>query len=222
MQGAPTGYGLTRRMFVRAAAVAATSPAARAMPAPQTNALAFQVMRHGTVIGTHAVWFETAGKTLAAHLDCKLRISFGPITVFRYHHKGLERWENGRFAALDTTTDNNGTALSLSARRTPAGIEIRSGGITRVAPAGALPLTHWNQACMSAPLFNPQDGTLLEETAQFQGQDRVMLADGQTVAARHYAMRGAAPIEDWYDAAQTWTALRAHVKDGSVLEYRRT
>jgi hypothetical protein len=225
MQRAPIGHSLPRRIFVRGAATAAMAaylPAARAMSSPRANGLAFQVLRHGSVIGTHTVQFESVGTTLLAHIDCALRIGFGPIALFRYHHQAIERWENGRFAALDTATDNNGTTLSVTARRTPTGIEIRSGDTTRMAPAGALPLTHWNQACMSAPLFNPQDGKLLQETAHFQGQDRVMLADGRIIAAQHYAMRGVAPIEDWYDTTQTWTALRAHVKDGSVLEYRRT
>jgi hypothetical protein len=220
-----TGQTLPRRIFVRGAATAAMAaylPAARAVSSPRPTGLAFAVMRHDSAIGTHTVRFENRGTTLLAHIDCTLRIAFGPITLFRYHHHGVERWENGQFTALDTTTDNNGTPFSVNARRTPAGIEIRAGGTTRIAPPGALPLTHWNEACMSATLFNPQDGTPLKETAQFQGHDEVLLADGRRVAAAHYAMQGAAPIEDWYDTARTWTALRAHVKDGSVLEYRRT
>jgi hypothetical protein len=32
---------------------------------------------------------------------------------------------------------------------------------------------------------------------------------------------GESQIDDWYDSAGEWVALRGKVKDGSVLEYRR-
>ncbi len=184
--------------------------------------IAFDVVREGSVIGTHQVVLERSGSTMRANIDCKLRVGFGPITFFRYRHHGVEVWEYGVFQSLDTTTDNNGEKLAVSARRVQAGVEIRTpGAAPRLAPASTLPLTHWNLACMSAPLFNPQDGTLIHETATCAGPDRVTLADGRDIAATRYDLKGAAPIDDWYDTGGTWTALRAQVKDGSVLQYRR-
>ncbi len=194
----------------------------RALAAPVPSRVAFEVVRHGSVIGSHEVRFETSGSRLLAHIDCHMRVGFGPITFFRYRHQGVEQWEDGVFQRLDTQTDNNGEALSVSARRTAAGVDIRTkDGAARLAPPTALPLTHWNLACMSAPLFNPQDGTLLTEIASFAGHDTVALANGSQVPASRYALKGAAPIDDWYEADRTWTALRAQVKDGSILTYKR-
>ncbi len=212
--------GLGRRALLRAAAAGALAPCMA--QASDVDHLAFEVRRHGSLIGRHEVRFERDGALLSAHIDCSLRVVFGPITVFRYRHQGIERWRNGRFVSLETWSDNNGEAFSVAARHVGDSIEIRtaSGRIMR-APAAALPLTHWNLACMNAPLFNPQDGQMLNEQARFEGRDKVALADGREVTAMRYAMSGAAPIEDWYDATQSWAALRARVKDGSVLEYRR-
>jgi hypothetical protein len=187
-----------------------------------SSRIAFEVVRHGSVIGTHGVRFESSGNRLLAHIDVQMRVGFGPITFFRYRHQGVEQWEDGVFLSLETQTDNNGEALSVSARRTADGVEIRTkGGALSLAPAAALPLTHWNVACMRAPLFNPQDGVLLTETASFAGHDTVALANGSQVPATRYALAGAAPIDDWYEADRTWTALRAQVQDGSILTYRR-
>jgi hypothetical protein len=195
----------------------------RAFALPACERVAFQVKRHGSIIGTHEVVFEQAGSTLRAKIDCKLRVKFGPITLFRYHHKAIEQWQDGKFVSLETETDNDGTGLGVTARVTAAGVAISTrDGKSCLAPPNALPLTHWNVACMATPLFNPQDGTILPVSAACEGHDTVTLANGTTVPATRYALKGEAPIDDWYDGTRTWTALRAQVADGSTLDYQRT
>ncbi len=214
---------LTRRAAMLGAF--AIVPMLRPLPAfgvAGPDRVTFEVVREGSVIGSHELVFERSGTMLRAHIDCRLRIGFGPITLFRYRHQGVEIWQDGVFQSLETSTDHNGRALAVTARRTPRGIDIRTAdGARLLAPAGALPLTHWNLACMRADLFNPQDGTLIAETATCAGPDRVALADGRDIAATRYDLKGAAPISDWYDGGGVWTGLRAKVKDGSVLHYRR-
>ncbi len=221
-------YAMSRRVLVLgslAMVPAFRLSAASAKESPDLTMpgqVAFEVIRHGSVIGTHAVRFEVKGRRLLAHIDVNMRVGFGPITFFRYRHQGVEEWEDGVFQSLETRTDNNGEALSVSAKRIDGGVEIHTrDSAPKLAPAGALPLTHWNLACMSAPLFNPQDGMTLTETASFVGHDTVALANGSEVPATRYALKGAAPIDDWYEADRTWTALRAQVKDGSIVTYRR-
>jgi hypothetical protein len=202
---------------------AATMQSERGFALPTADRVAFQVRRHGSIIGMHEVVFERAGGTLRAKIDCRLRVKFGPITLFRYHHLGVEQWQDGKFVSLETETDNDGTSLGLTARATAAGVAISTrDGTSFLAPPNALPLTHWNVACMNATLFNPQDGRILPERAACEGHDTVTLADGRAVAATRYALKGEAPIDDWYDGTRTWTALRAQVKDGSTLDYQRT
>ena len=47
------------------------------------------------------------------------------------------------------------------------------------------------------------------------------LADGRTVEAQVWALRGEADIDNWYDRAGVWTGLKGRLPDGSTLEYRR-
>ncbi len=216
---------LPRRAILRtglAAVCAGIASPALAGTASKVEELSFEVLRRGSVIGHHIVRIERAGSRVTAHIDVHIRVGFGPFTFFRYQHQGVEQWRDGQFAALDTTTNDNGKPLCLSARRRADGIEVRNqtGARTRLA-ADALPLTHWNMACMHTPLFNPQNGKMLDAQARLQGSGSVPLANGQLVAATCYAINGTAPIDDWYDHTRTWTALRARVKDGSDLLYRR-
>ncbi len=194
----------------------------RANPVPPVKALRFLVTRDGSEIGSHAVSFEQAADDLIVHIDVHMRVGLGPFTFFHYHHQGEERWRGGQFVSLQTQTDDNGDPLSVHARREGDRVRIDATGLApQDLPGTALPLTHWNVACMHEQLFNPQDGTVLQEMSVARGSEMVALGNGSKVQATRYALAGKAPIDDWYDDTQVWTALRAKVKDGSTLIYTR-
>jgi hypothetical protein len=189
---------------------------------PQCNSLVFDVSRNGSKIGTHRLDFSRSGDALTVRIDAEFRVGFGPITLFRYRHQGVERWDGGTFTSLDTATNENGRLFEVHAKRVTAGIEIRATDRPdQLAPAASLPLTHWALAAMKTPLFNPQTGKMLTETAQLRGTGTVALADGKPIAVTGYKLAGEAPIEDWYDSRGVWAALDATGSDGSSITYRR-
>jgi hypothetical protein len=220
MSGAAFDVG--RREVILGALTGAVLPPvlARASSARPSTGVAFDVVRKGSVIGQHLVSFERRGNLLLAKIDVRMRIGFGPITLFRYSHEGTEVWDSGRFSSIETRTDNNGEALSVSARRVGDFVEVRTGGVARKLPPGTCPLTHWNVTCMGAPTFNPQDGKTVEVMAQRVGADAVDLENGTRIPATRWHFGGHVRIDDWYAADGTWTALEATVADGSVLRYR--
>jgi len=164
---------LTRRALggsLAAASLIGLCPArAKSLIVPDQQ-LRFTVLRNGCEIGRHELRFDTVGDELAVHIEARMRVSFGPITFFRYHHQGVERWKNGQFISLQTHTDNNGEALAVNARRVADKIEVAATNLApQILPGDALPLTHWNIAGMSRPLFNPQDGKALRDMSRRAG-----------------------------------------------------
>jgi hypothetical protein len=213
---------IARRALLAAPLALAAARARAGTGEPVSGRLGFSVVRKGSEIGTHALTFRRAGAVLEVQIDVRMAIGIGPITLFRYRHTGVETYREDRFAELATTTDNDGEALHVTARREAAGVVVDSSKLGRqTLPAAALPLTHWNIANMAAPLFNPQDGKPMDLTVAPRGTTRVALASGAEVSASEFALTGEATLEDWYDTSDVWTALRATLKDGSVLEYRR-
>jgi hypothetical protein len=219
---------LTRRFLVTAGAAAclvarkracaSLRPAELALPAD----LSFDVSRNGSKIGTHTLHFERTANTIRVHIAADFHIGIGFITLFRYRHRALEEWQDGHFSALDSNTDSNGNQYSVEARRTEQGVSIRATHLAdTLAPANALPLTHWSQAAMQAPLFNPQNGELLHETARPAGVGTVQLASGKPIPATRYTLAGKLPMADWYDTGGLWAALDATAQDGSAITYRR-
>jgi hypothetical protein len=209
------------RRTLLAAGLLALAPAHALAAAPRSGKLSFVVSRNGVTVGEHNMSFSGDAASPRVVTEVDLLVKLGPVPVFRYRHTAEERWTDGRFASLETRTDANGRARRVLAQRTGAGvlIETERGKIT--APADAAPLTHWNTAAFGDRLFNPQEGKLLSISANRGGQELVKAANGAAVRATRWSLRGEAEIDNWYDAAGAWAALRGKLPDGSTMEYRR-
>lgn len=209
------------RRTLLAAGLLALAPAHGLAAAPRGGKLSFVVSRNGVTIGEHHMSFsgEAASPRVVTEVD--LLVKLGPVPVFRYRHTAEERWTAGRFASLETRTDANGRSRRVLAQRSGAGVLIETDRGKITAPADAAPLTHWNTAAFGDRLFNPQEGKLLRISAKRGDQEIVMAANGATVRATRWSLRGEAEIDNWYDAAGAWAALRGKLPDGSTMEYRR-
>lgn len=208
-----------RRLLAAGALLAAPSPLIAAPP--PSRRLVFTVLRNGERIGEHRMSFsgDAASPTVSTEVD--MAVKLGSVTVYRYRHTAREVWADGRFESLESVTDATAGDRKVSARRTASGVLIRTGRREVLAPAGTSPLTHWNSKVLTGRLFNPQEGDLVRITAAPKGVRPVMLADGRSIEAQVWSLRGEAEIDNWYDKAGVWTGLKGRLKDGSVIEYRR-
>jgi hypothetical protein len=193
-----------RELIVRAAGLAMVPGAAFALP----SRLAFQVFRNGTKVGEHRIAFtgDDAGRTVTT--DVTMTVKLGPVPVFKYTHKAVERWAGGKWLSVDTTTNSNGKVQKVAARAMTGYVQIDGPAGSVRGPADAVPLSHWNQASFGRPLFNQQEGKMLKVRCS-------------QVAPGHWAIRGEAEIDDFYDAKGDWMALKGKLEDGSMMEYRR-
>ncbi|MFM8939354.1 MAG: DUF6134 family protein, partial [Phenylobacterium sp.] len=158
----------TRRFLLAAGAlVAAPSPLFAA--SPSNRRLAFTVLRNGERVGEHRMAFsgDSDSPTISTEIDMAVRL--GSVVVYRYRHTAREIWADGRFESLESVTDATAGDRKVSARRTPAGVLIRTGRREVTAPAGTAPLTHWNPKVFGGRLFNPQEGDLVRITAAPRG-----------------------------------------------------
>jgi hypothetical protein len=189
--------------------------------APANKRIAFDVWRNGQMIGTHAVEFEGDDADLKVLTTVSFLVKFGPIPVFRYNFQSHETWRDGKFSALESQAQTNGRQDQVHAVSDDGEVTIRTArGQTRKAPAGALPLSHWNLQALRNPLFNPQTGAMLKETVAHESGESLRLPDGRSIRSTKVVMTGDTDITDWYDESGVWVALRGRLKDGSYLDYR--
>jgi hypothetical protein len=203
-----SAHGVCRRSLLALGALLVTPLRVQAGSAGPRR-LAFTVRRNGTQVGEHIVTFEGEPGAPVVTSEVAMTVRLGPVPIFRYRHHAVERWAFGAFMGIETTTLTNGRAQHVTARPGDGGVILESEKGRVLAPADAAPLTHWNAAALTRPLFNPQEGQMLKVRANRLGPE-------------HWAIRGEAEIDDFYDDQGAWSGLRARLKDGSMMTYQRT
>ncbi|HLZ73705.1 DUF6134 family protein [Phenylobacterium sp.] len=197
---------LSRRAMLAGGLILPLAPRL-ALAAPRN--LTFAVFRNGAKIGEHHVAFAGDEANLTATTDAVMTVKIGPVPVFKYHHHALEKHAGGVFASLETSTTTNGKDEKVMAERAGGAIHVDCNYGKATFSADTNPMNHWNEQIFSgAPLFNPQTGKIL----------KVKVAK---VSPDHVTIRGETEIDDFYDAAGTWTSLTGKLDDGSKVEYRR-
>ena len=193
-----------RELIMGGAGLALIPGAALALP----NRLAFQVFRNGTKVGEHVVAFTGDDAARTATTNVAMTVKIGPVPVYKYKHLAIEKWVDGKWVSAEATTNDNGKMKKVTAKAMGTYVAINGPAGAVRGPADVLPFSHWNQGNFGKPLFNQQEGKLLKVRCT-------------QVGAGHWQIRGETEIDDFYDSAGNWTALKGKLDDGSTMEYRR-
>jgi hypothetical protein len=171
---------------------------------PSSGELAFDVMREGSDIGDHRYTFRDDGDALSVQVetDVAVKLPLIGVTVFRFEHDSQETWRDGRLAALQSRTNDDGEAHQVD-----------------LANAEGFPASLWNDAILEqTELLNTVDGRSMATSVVNIGQESVR-AKGQTVPAHHYRLLGDLERDLWYDASGMLVKVAFTADDGSHIEY---
>lgn len=188
---------------------------------PPGNRIAFSVTRNDSPIGTHAIDFARDGGDVRVSIAIDFAVRFLGITAFRYTHRNTELWRGDRLLSIASTTDNNGTPLSVKAQANGSGIAVEgTEGGTYLAPIEAISTSYWHGAFLRGQKIDTQGGKLLKTTLQRVGDETITVAGRPTQATR-WRIDGDLSLDIWYDAAGTWSGLR-FLNSGAAIVYTRT
>ena len=192
-----------------------------ALPVPPSGRLGFDVWRGSRQLGTHDLVFHPSPDGLVVDVSVDIAFRIGPITLYHYTHHAHERWAGGDVVEISTQTNDNGTRYRIEGHRDSRGLVIEPGGQPAyVAPADALPATHWNHRELDGPWINTQNGELLRPHVTPAGMCMVETAAAKPLRVRRYALSGPVQLNLWYDEAQAWAGL-SFIKGGAEVRYAR-
>ena len=169
-----------RRAVLAGGLLLAAMPARAAVP--PFIPLAFRVRRNGSIIGSHTVNFVEAGARLTVNTTLNISVRFAGLVLYHYALHATEDWRDGVLQAVRAETDDDGSKLFLRATRQDGRLAVEGSAARYLAPVGAIPASHWNQAELLAPMINLQDGELLDFTVTRRG-------------SAHFALTGPAQME---------------------------
>lgn len=220
--------GMTWRSTVRSTAVALACGAA-ASTGQTAEAVAakgnwtFQALLDGAPIGQHS--FSLASHdaqqemTIAASFDVKLL----GITVYRYRHHNVERWDGDCLSAMNADTDDDGSKLTVEARKEAGGLLVTSKPPALTLAGCVMSFAYWNPAMLrQTQLLNAQTGRYDKVHIESLGNETIE-AQGRSIVAARYRITGTEqPIDLWYTPAGDWVGLASTVSGGKrKLTYRR-
>lgn len=165
-------------------------------------------------IGSHHVTIRPAdgGDATVVVVEIKMKVAIGPITMFRFRHRGEEEWRSGSgLWRLATHTEEHGAVYDVQGRQTPAGVEITGPSGPCLAPPDLLTSNGlWCRAITrQTRIIDAQNGAVVDFTAAAAG--------GADASAGHFQFEGASwRGEIWYDDDGLWSRAVLH-REGHTL-----
>ncbi|MBI1233163.1 MAG: hypothetical protein GC208_01510 [Alphaproteobacteria bacterium] len=217
-----------KRLMISAAVLPFLAGSALATDfAPQSGSvIAFDVMRGDSPMGTHTITFERDGDRLVATTDVDLRVSFGPVTFFRYEHEAREVWMGDRLVSFSSETLKDGNDLEVAAER--AGDELAIDGMTYeeepvslTLPATLALSSHWRGYDPEASvIFNTETGQEMEVEIEEVGTETITVM-GREIEARRIRMAGSLTVDLWYGPDDEWVKCAFEARGETITYVRR-
>ncbi len=180
----------------------------------------FAVMRNGDRIGTNTIETQSAGPQTTVRTATHVEVKVLFLTVYRFDQTVTERWSNGHFLAMNSTTDDNGTLYKTEANSAGDSIIVQGAGQEKKIPATMIPVNLWNAAVLGLnAALNPRDGSVVTVKVADQGEDS-LLVQGRPTRARHYVVTTTFSQDAWYDQDRRLVEVTLKASDGSLIRYQ--
>ncbi len=172
---------------------------------PASGEKAFSIWRKGKQVGFQSLKFKRDGENVKLDIHAEITIKLGFITLFNYVHRNSEEWQEGRLISLNSETDNDGRYEFAGISRDAQGdLQITGSHFEGAAPTDLLTTSYFIPSFVAqSALINSQNGTLLEVTPKYVGEERIAGVAGEIVA-RRYRLAGDLALDIWYDMAGEW------------------
>jgi hypothetical protein len=180
----------------------------------------FAVTRNGEPIGSSIVRVQHSGDQTITEVATHVQVKIAYITVYRYEQRQTERWVDGRLAALNAVTDDNGKVQRVTATRSGDKLAVVVDGKMREIDPAVIPANLWNASLIrSTAALNTRDGSVMPISVVDRGTEQLML-NGRATTAHRYLIKTTFPQEVWYDEHNRLLKVELRGSDGSTIQYQ--
>ncbi len=180
----------------------------------------FHTLYQGSPVGEHRVKFQTHGDrlTVTTHIDILIKVLF--FTAFKFTHKAIEIWRAGRLESVDSTTDDNGTQLTVAGVAASDGFRIIGlDGPFMAAPQLLTTNTLWDRRLLlESRMIDVQYGGEVGLVVKPLGREQVATPRGLVSAHRYQIITPNYAGSLFFDGEGRWVKGLME-REGEILEY---
>lgn len=216
---------IDRRRLLRMAAGAVVLPfLSPVIPARAHDAawpdLHFRALYHGSPVGEHRVAFRSQGEymVVTTHVDITVSVLF--FTMFHFAHDAVEVWKSGRLQSVESTTNDNGTRLTVAGVAISDGFRITGAdGPFLAAPQLLTANTLWNsQLLHERKMIDVQYGGEVGLVIKPLGRELIATPHGPMSARRYQIITPNYAGSLFFDSDGRWVKSLIE-RQGELLEY---
>lgn len=179
----------------------------------------YTVLRDGDPIGTYRVTVSPSDDGLEVHATSDLKITFGPLTLYRFKHQRSEFWRDGQLQKMVARTDKNGDLYEISITKGEHGYTRVINGREETFDPSTKVLALWHQDLFTHSSFlSPMEDLTYRISVDYVGEQEIELMKGK-VDTRHYRMTGDTERDLYYDSHGTIMKVGLHDDSGALIEY---
>ena len=179
----------------------------------------FRVLLDGSEIGKHQFTVARSGDEREVRSEAQYDVRVVFVSVYRYLHEAVERWNGNCMQSLTSRTETNGERNVVNAA-------VRGDRLQVERPEGrdehegcVMSFAYWNPQILKAQrLLNSQTGEFLAVKITAEGEETIEVRGKPLTAQRHRISGPGLQIDLWYAGGQ-WIALEAPAQGGRRLRY---
>jgi len=179
----------------------------------------FRVLLDGREIGNHQFTVRRSGDEREVRSEAQYDVRVVFVSVYRYLHEAVERWNGNCMQSLASRTETNGERKAVNA-------VVRGNRLQVERPDGrdehegcVMSFAYWNPQILKAQrLLNSQTGEFVAVKITAQGEETIEVRGKPLTAQRHRISGPSLQIDLWYAGGQ-WIALEAPAQGGRRLRY---
>jgi len=203
-------------------ALAMVAIPAQAEEAPSTERQwRFRVFLDDKEIGYHDFFLAEQGESSMMRTVAEFEYKLLFVKLYDYVHENSEEWQGDCLTRIESSTDDNGEALSVLGRQQQGTFVVQANRGAASLPQCVMSFAYWNPEFLKqTQLLNSQSGEYVEVQVSTPEPTEFEVNGEMRQALRYHLAAGPLKLQLWYSMNDEWLGLESETESGRILRYK--